>query len=99
MRRHPPSILSRPFPLPNRILLLRILLLRILLLLLHITLKETISQILSDIDNYDYRSRSHSRTNSRSYQRTSTGSGETWELYAEVVGAVFEVWGRMDSIL
>jgi golgi phosphoprotein 3 len=25
--------------------------------------------------------------------------GETWELYAEVVGAVFEVWGRMDSIL
>jgi len=25
--------------------------------------------------------------------------GETWELYGEVVGAVFEIWGRMDSIL
>jgi Golgi phosphoprotein 3 len=25
--------------------------------------------------------------------------GENWELFAEVVGAVFEVWGRMDSIL
>jgi len=25
--------------------------------------------------------------------------GDSWELYAEVVGAVFEVWGRMDSIL
>jgi Golgi phosphoprotein 3 len=25
--------------------------------------------------------------------------GDTWELYGEVVGAVFEIWGRMDSIL
>jgi Golgi phosphoprotein 3 len=25
--------------------------------------------------------------------------GDSWELYAEVVGAVFVVWGRMDSIL
>jgi len=25
--------------------------------------------------------------------------GDSWELYAEVVGAVFELWGRMDSIL
>jgi len=25
--------------------------------------------------------------------------GDSWELFAEVVGAVFEVWGRMDSIL
>ena len=25
--------------------------------------------------------------------------GDSWELFAEVVAAVFEIWGRMDSIL